>query len=113
MSYSCANDPSVPRVNYFSNPEVDYLDKATGTSTEDNAGTIKTNMVSLLQCSRILRLNDGRAEHYGFSMGETHGTINNVCLCLVASCYRPNVYQVCFIQFSEKLLDLSLLATRP
>ncbi|CAN0210802.1 unnamed protein product, partial [Ectocarpus sp. 6 AP-2014] len=34
-------DPIVPRVNYFSNPDVTYLNKATGTDDEDNARCIE------------------------------------------------------------------------
>lgn len=43
MSYNC--NKHVKRVNYFSNPDVSYLNKATGTATENNALTIKENMV--------------------------------------------------------------------
>lgn len=32
-------------MNYFSNPDVEYLDKPTGTGTENNARTIEDNMV--------------------------------------------------------------------
>lgn len=35
----------VSRVNYFSNPDVSFEDKATGTSEEDNARAIRDNMV--------------------------------------------------------------------
>lgn len=38
-------DCNVPRVNYFSNPEVFYLGLPTGTSTENNARQIMENMV--------------------------------------------------------------------
>ena len=41
MSYSCGT----PSANYFSNPDVTYLDKPTGTATEDNARAIRDNMV--------------------------------------------------------------------
>ena len=41
MSYSCGG----PRVNYFSNPDVEYLNKPTGTADEDNARAIEENMV--------------------------------------------------------------------
>lgn len=46
MSYECEDDDTVPRVNYFSNPDVSYLDKPTGTSTEDNARAVRESMVS-------------------------------------------------------------------
>lgn len=45
MSYGCPSSSSVSRINYFSNPDVSVLNKATGTSTEDNAKTIEDNMV--------------------------------------------------------------------
>lgn len=41
MSYSCGS----PRANYFSNPDVSYLDKPTGTATEDNARVIEEHKV--------------------------------------------------------------------
>ena len=41
LSYSCGS----PRINYFSNPDVEYLNKPTGTTTEDNARAFKDNMV--------------------------------------------------------------------
>ncbi|CAM9373608.1 unnamed protein product [Scytosiphon promiscuus] len=44
---SLATGCNVPRVNLFSNPDVDYLDKATGTSTENNAREIRENMVTV------------------------------------------------------------------
>lgn len=46
MSYECEDDDSVPRVNYFSNPDVTYRDKPTGTATEDNAREFRENMAS-------------------------------------------------------------------
>lgn len=48
MSYRCP-DPNgfAPRVNFFSNPDVERWDKPTGTEIEDNARTIDDNMVSL------------------------------------------------------------------
>lgn len=42
MSYACNE---VPRVNYFSNPDVDYLGKPTGDCQNDNARAIEENMV--------------------------------------------------------------------
>lgn len=46
----------VPRINYFSNPDVSYPPdddngKPTGTATEDNARTIEDNMVSIFHFS--------------------------------------------------------------
>lgn len=41
MSTSCGS----PFVNYFSNPDVTFLNKPTGTATEDNARAIGDNMV--------------------------------------------------------------------
>ena len=43
MSHSCGSFV----VNYFSNPGVSYLGRATGTTEEDNAGVIEENMVSV------------------------------------------------------------------
>ncbi|CAM9859654.1 unnamed protein product, partial [Ectocarpus fasciculatus] len=40
-------DCNVPRVNYFSNPDVYYLGLPTGTSTENNARQITENMVRI------------------------------------------------------------------
>ncbi|CAB1100369.1 unnamed protein product [Ectocarpus sp. CCAP 1310/34] len=40
-------DPIVPRVNYFSNPEVTYLNKPTGTAAADNARCIEESMVAV------------------------------------------------------------------
>lgn len=37
----------VSRVNYFSNPEVDFGGKPTGNATADNARCIEDSMVSL------------------------------------------------------------------
>lgn len=52
MAYYCAyNAPDgyegafVPGINYFSNPNVNYQGRATGTGTENNARTITENMV--------------------------------------------------------------------
>lgn len=42
MSYPCGT----VQANYFSNPDVMYLDKPTGTATENNARVIMENMVS-------------------------------------------------------------------
>lgn len=36
---------AAPVANYFSNPDVTYLAKPTGTPTEDNVRTIEDNMV--------------------------------------------------------------------
>ncbi|CAM9301014.1 unnamed protein product [Laminaria digitata] len=41
MSYSCGST----RVNYFSNPDVEYNGEPTGTSTENNVRAIENNMV--------------------------------------------------------------------
>lgn len=41
MSYSCGT----PYIFYFSNPDVSYLGKPTGTATENNARSIRNNMV--------------------------------------------------------------------
>lgn len=45
MAYSDGCDPKPPRVNHFSNPDIDYLGLPTGTATDDNARCIETNMV--------------------------------------------------------------------
>lgn len=52
MAYPCYYNPpdgwsweSASPVNYFSNPEVSYLGLPTGTTTENNAETIRGNMV--------------------------------------------------------------------
>lgn len=42
MSYDCGG---VPVIDYFSNPDVLYDGQPTGTATENNARTIKENMV--------------------------------------------------------------------
>ena len=41
MSYSCGSS----RENYFSNPDVSYLDKPTGTASADNVRVLEDNMV--------------------------------------------------------------------
>ncbi|CAB1101779.1 unnamed protein product [Ectocarpus sp. CCAP 1310/34] len=41
------DDPIVPRVNYFSNPNVTYLNKSTGTAAADNARCIEDSMVAV------------------------------------------------------------------
>lgn len=41
MSYSCGT----PYGNYFSNPDVSYLGRPTGTATEDNARALEDVMV--------------------------------------------------------------------
>lgn len=64
MSYECEDDDTVPRVNYFSNPGVSYLDKPTGTSTEDNARAVRESMVSHQSTA------SGRAKCY-FDTGRT------------------------------------------
>lgn len=43
MSY--ATECNVPLINYFSNPDIMYNGKPTGTVTEDNARAIEDNMV--------------------------------------------------------------------
>ena len=53
MSYGCGS----PYGNYFSNPDVTYLGRPTGTPTEDNARTIEDNMVRSPEtnmCTRIV-----------------------------------------------------------
>eukprot|EP00752_Nemacystus_decipiens_P004376 g3999.t1 len=47
MAYANGCNPSPPRVNYFSNPDVNYLGLPTGTATDDNARTIEDNMVAV------------------------------------------------------------------
>lgn len=47
MSYLCTNDYTVPRLNWFSNPDVDLLNKATGTSDNDCARAIEENMARI------------------------------------------------------------------
>lgn len=42
MSYGCSD---APVINFFSNPDVLYNDRPTGTATENNARIIKDNMV--------------------------------------------------------------------
>lgn len=41
MSYSCGS----PFANYFSNPDVSYNGRPTGTDTEDNVRALEDNMV--------------------------------------------------------------------
>ena len=53
MSYSCGS----PRVNYFSNPDVEYLDKPTGTETENNARAFQDNMVREISLKRATEIN--------------------------------------------------------
>ena len=50
MSYreSCV----VPRVNYFSNPDVILYDKPTGQDNADNARTIELNMVRFVSAKK-------------------------------------------------------------
>ena len=48
MSYSCPNDYTVPRLNWFSNPDVELYDKPTGTTDNDCARAIEENMVRVL-----------------------------------------------------------------
>lgn len=48
MSYSCGSGYG----NYFSNPDVSYLGRVTGTATEDNARTIEENKVTGCVASR-------------------------------------------------------------
>lgn len=45
MSYACTSAVTVPRINWFSNPDVYYMGRATGTATEDCARSITENMV--------------------------------------------------------------------
>lgn len=53
MSYDCASGlPRSPYANYFSNPNVIYQERSTGTETEDNARTIKENMVRTREYKR-------------------------------------------------------------
>ncbi|CAM9947269.1 unnamed protein product, partial [Sphacelaria rigidula] len=46
MSYS-NSCWAAPVINYFSNPDVNYLEKPTGTSTEDNARVIRETMETI------------------------------------------------------------------
>ena len=43
--------PNPPTINYFSNPDIDYLGEPTGTLTDDNARCIEESMVILLFAS--------------------------------------------------------------
>lgn len=45
MSYACTSAVTVPRINWFSNPDIYYMGKPTGTATEDCARSITENMV--------------------------------------------------------------------
>ncbi|CAM9373919.1 unnamed protein product, partial [Ectocarpus sp. 8 AP-2014] len=47
-------------INYFSNPDVEYLGQPTGTATENNAQTVKDNMVDV-SLFRPLICSDGEA----------------------------------------------------
>ena len=49
MAYTCPGEVT-PRVNLFSNPDISYLGRVTGTETEDNARTIADNMVRCGGC---------------------------------------------------------------
>ena len=44
MSSFCS-DPAVPRINWFSNPDVVALNRSTGTNDNDCARAIEENMV--------------------------------------------------------------------
>lgn len=45
MSYGCPDDYTVGRLNWFSNPDVELLDKPTGTVDNDCARAIEDHMV--------------------------------------------------------------------
>jgi len=47
MAYRCPG-AQVSRGNYYSNPDVDYLEKPTGTATANCAREISENIVSIL-----------------------------------------------------------------
>eukprot|EP00903_Cladosiphon_okamuranus_P015479 g14291.t1 len=47
MSYADGGCEGVPSINYFSNPDIDYLGIPTGTPTDDNARIIEDNMVAV------------------------------------------------------------------
>lgn len=51
MSYS--DGCSVPRVNYFSNPDVTYLNKPTGDAQNNNAQCIRDRMVRLIDLNAL------------------------------------------------------------
>eukprot|EP00904_Undaria_pinnatifida_P008309 jgi/Undpi1/4608/HiC_scaffold_18.g07962.m1 len=50
MSYSCGSS----RENYFSNPDVSYLDKPTGTASADNVRVLEDNMVAVSKIRKSL-----------------------------------------------------------
>lgn len=54
MSYLCTDDYTVPRLNWFSNPDVDLLNKATGTSDNDCARAIEENMARITMFSSLV-----------------------------------------------------------
>ena len=47
MAAECEGDGPALTISYFSNPAVSYRGRTTGTSTANNARTIKDNMVRL------------------------------------------------------------------
>ena len=49
MSYNDEEDCNTPRVNWFSNPDVEYNDQVTGEDDTNCAQTIKDNMVRFLK----------------------------------------------------------------
>eukprot|EP00752_Nemacystus_decipiens_P005854 g5288.t1 len=54
MSVGCGDGGLIPRVPYFSNPDVEYLGKATGTTDEDNARRISENMAEEIRQQKRL-----------------------------------------------------------
>lgn len=96
MSYSCG---SVPRANYFSNPDVDYLDKPTGTATEDCARAISENIVS--RSERRLEMKLSRWETRPLILlwmagSATHGVRAFLCFVYMYA-YDPRL----FLSFSK------------
>lgn len=60
MSYPCSRNTQddesssyAEQINYFSNPDVDYLGLPTGTSGENNARVLRENMVCNTRSARI------------------------------------------------------------
>lgn len=75
MSYWCG----APLANHFSNPDVSYLDKPTGTETENNVREIRNNMVRLNSTVLSSRRNTQQTKREKRERGgrgrETHGGV--------------------------------------
>ncbi|CAM9507519.1 unnamed protein product [Ectocarpus fasciculatus] len=98
----------VPRVNYFSNPDVDFAGKPTGTTTADNARCIEDSMEAVA----AFRTNDIVCTDYGETCTTTTDCCTGVCGSAgVCGPYLDPSYLGCFSDPAENRIFESMSST--